>query len=144
MPRVFTCLFSVALTQACAPTRVTVAPVRPPAAASKPQPALVCTYTYGGESQRLSVPPTRDPYRVRAQNVEDRFEFKVVYLAAPAEVASVSVYTYSPGPDAPILIHEAKYGLPCTNHGRHGFTGLQLLYDPRGREFEYYCEWLER
>jgi hypothetical protein len=102
---------------------------------------LVCTYTYGGESKRLTVPPTQDPYGVRAESVQDRFDFKVVYVDAPADVAGVRIYTYHLGPDAPLLLHEAKYAASHENQGRYGFTGKQLVYDPRGREFEYYCEW---
>jgi hypothetical protein len=92
----------------------------------------------------LTVPPTHDAYRVRAKNVQDRFDFKVVYVDAPADVAGVRVYTFHLNSDAPVLIHEAKFAATSENHDRYGFTGKQLVYDPRGREFEYFCEWLAK
>ena len=65
-------------------------------------------------------------------------------IDAPADVAGVRVYTYHLASDAPVLIHEAKFAAASANHDRYGFTGKQLLYDPRGREFEYFCEWMTK
>jgi hypothetical protein len=113
-----------------------------PAAPEKPGAKLVCTYTYAGQPQQLSVPPTRDPYGVKATNVYDRFEFKVVYVDAPADIAGVRAYVYQLASDGPVLIHEGKYALTQQNHGRYGFTGQHFVYDPRGRELSYHCEWL--
>ena len=129
-------------TLSCAPSQVVATPpARPPTESAPTNAALVCTYTYGGESTRMPVPPTDEPYGVRPKNVQERFDFKVVYVDAPADVAGVRVYTYHLASDAPVLLHEAKFARTSENHGRYGFTGKQLLYDPRGREFEYFCEW---
>lgn len=137
----FGLLASVVAPLSCAAKRAALAsPLSTPRA--EPQKGLRCSYTYGGEVKRVSVPPTHDAYSVRAHDVQGRFDFKVVYVDAPADVAGVRVYTYSPGPDAPVLIHQAKYAASYQNHGRYGFTGKHFVYDPRGREFEYFCEWL--
>lgn len=117
-------------------------PSSPSTPSAEPKKGLACSYTYGGEVKSVSVPPAHDVYSVRAHDVQGRFDFKVVYVDAPADVAGVRVYTYSPGPDAPVLIHQAKYAASYQNHDRYGFTGKQLIYDARGREFEYSCAWL--
>jgi hypothetical protein len=67
-----------------------------------------------------------------------------VYVDEPADVAGVRVYIYYAGTDAPVLLHEGKYELLRSVHGPYGFTGKQLMYDPGGRELEYFCEWSER
>lgn len=133
---------SVSFTLSCA-TKPAAAPpaAAPPAAASGAKPALVCTHTYAGQPQRLTVPPTRDPYSVKGTNVYDRFDFKVVYVDAPADVAGVRIYTYRLDDEGPVLIHEAKYPVAATNLGRYGFTGQHFVYDPNGRELSYHCGW---
>ncbi|HWA73441.1 MAG TPA: hypothetical protein VG937_13945 [Polyangiaceae bacterium] len=128
----------------CATSRTQPASARPSAPSALAPAQLWCTYTYGGEAKRLLVAPTRDPYRATAVKIERRFELKVVYVDAPADVAGVRIYSYYPGPDAPVLIHEAKYELLRPGHGPYGFTGQQLVYEPRGGELAYYCEWSER
>jgi len=138
-------LLASVTTLSCAPSQVVSVPPAQPATERAPtKTGLVCTYTYGGESRRLPVPPTHEPYTVRPKNVQDRFDFKVVYVDAPADVAGVRVYTYHLASEAPVLIHEAKFPAASANHDRYGFTGKQLLYDPRGREFEYFCEWMTK
>jgi hypothetical protein len=137
----FALLWSSAWLPACAsPRQMPVS--APPATASQEQ--LFCTYTYAGEAKRLLIAATRDPYRVAPLKVETRFELKVVYVDAPADVAGVRVYSYYPGPDGSVLIHEAKYELGRPGRATYGFTGKQLVYEPRGGELEYFCEWSDR
>jgi hypothetical protein len=128
----------------CASQRAQATPALPAAAHVATAQRLWCTYTYGGEAKRLLVAPTPDPYRVSAIKIESRFELKIVYVDAPADVAGLRIYTYHPGPDAPVLIHEAKYELLRPGHEPYGFTGQQLVYEPRGGELAYYCEWSDR
>jgi hypothetical protein len=138
----FALLSSSAWLAACASPRGL--PASAPAASGASQGQLFCTYTYGGEAKRVPIAATRDPYRVAPLKIETRFELKVVYVDAPADVAGVRVYTYYPGPDAPVLIHEAKYPLRGPGRAPYGFTGKQLVYEPRGGELEYFCEWSDR
>jgi hypothetical protein len=133
-------LCSPAWLSGCAGRRVARASAPPTSTPTR----LWCTYTYGGEAKRLLIAPTRDPYRVTAVKIETRFELKIVYVDAPSDVAGVRIYSYYPGPDAPVLIHEAKYQLRGPGRGPYGFTGQQLVYEPRGGELAYYCEWSDR
>jgi len=104
--------------------------------------SVVCHYSYGGDTARAVFAPTRDPYAVKAVNIAHRFALKAVYLSAPREIASVSIYVYDVDNDGRLL-HEAKYAPPYSRVSSapgYGFTGKQRVYSAQGRELEYACE----
>jgi hypothetical protein len=111
-------------------------------ASSGAQRPVACTLVYGGEQRAVNVPPTADPYGVPLTPVSDALAWKIVYVAAPEELAVVSVYTYALAERGPVLIHQAKYRPPYPRDGAQGFTGLQSVYEPRyGHELNYWCGW---
>jgi hypothetical protein len=111
-------------------------------AASHTQRPLACTYVYGGEEKTLEVPPTAEPYRAPLIDLGDRLGWKVVYVAAPQELAVVSIYTYSLSDQGPQLIHQVKYRPPFPAAGSKGFTGVHSVYEPRNSsELQYWCGW---
>jgi hypothetical protein len=111
-------------------------------AAPNAQRPLACTYVYGGEETSVAVPPTTDPYRVPIIDLGDRLGWKVVYVAGPRELATVSIYTYALSEEGPALIHQAKYRPPFPQPGAQGFTGVHAVYEPRnGSELRYWCGW---
>lgn len=106
------------------------------------EPKLQCTTIYGGTEVIHVITATQDPYRVVPINVEDRFEFKAVYVRQPLDVAAVNIYVYHPSERGPSLLHQSKYRPPyprASLHGRFGFTGLQAVYDADNRELKYWC-----
>lgn len=105
-------------------------------------PAVTCRAEYGGETQRVTAQPASSPYDVAAVPVGRRFSMRVVVQGEPAEMASVRVYTYSGHAPVPTLIHLAAYPWPVSSDParRHGFTGLQKVYEPGiGAELQYWC-----
>jgi hypothetical protein len=111
-------------------------------AATNNQRPLTCTYVYGGEEKAVSIPPTTDPYNVPLIDLGDRLGWKVVYVAAPEELAVVSIYTYSLSEQGPALIHQVKYRPPYPKEGGQGFTGVHAVYEPRNSsELQYWCGW---
>ena len=105
-------------------------------------PMLQCTTIYGGTEVLHLIKATEDPYRVAPVNVEDRFEFKAVYVRQPLDVAAVNLYVYHPSERGPSLLHQSKYRPPYPRanvQGRFGFTGLQAVYDGDNRQLEYWC-----
>ena len=103
---------------------------------------LQCTYVYGGEEKVVRIPPTADPYGVPLVKLGNRLAWKAVYVAAPDELAVVSVYTYSLSEQGPVLIHQAKYRPPFPQAGGKGFTGVHAIYEPRNSsELQYWCGW---
>ncbi len=103
---------------------------------------LQCTYVYGGEEKVVRIPPTTDPYSVPLVELGDRLAWKAVYVAAPEELAVVSLYTYFLSEQGPVLIHQVKYRPPFPKTGSKGFTGVQAIYEPRNSsELQYWCGW---
>ena len=106
---------------------------------------LACETTYGGETQTVVAHPATDPYAVRASHVDERFELKVVWVRSPADEARIAIYTYYTGDAGPVLVHVLKYRPPypvAEPHARHGFTGLQHVYEPRlAGELQFWCGW---
>jgi hypothetical protein len=103
---------------------------------------LQCTTIYGGTEVIHVIKATQDPYRTASINVEDRFEFKAVYVSQPLDVAAINLYVYHPSERGPALLHQSKYRPPyprASVQGRFGFTGLQAVYDEDSRQLEYWC-----
>ncbi len=103
---------------------------------------VVCRYTYGGETRELAALPVASPYAVPAIAVGSYFLFRVVFQNAPADLASIKVYTYADRDDGPVPLHQATYAYPpvAAADARHGFTGLHFVYEPvRDGELQYWC-----
>ena len=112
--------------------------------AASPPPA-VCTLQYGGQSWATVVRATSDPYRVQPLKIEDAFEFKAVYVAAPADVAVLDLYTYFVFDKGPVILEQVKYRppFPRNSSGSNGtFTGSHYVYGPNGEELRYACRWV--
>jgi hypothetical protein len=106
--------------------------------------AAECVLDYGGESRTVVVEPTSDPYRVQPLNIDDVFEFKAVYVTAPADVAVLDLYTYHVSERGPVIIEQTKYRPPFPKNGPGAagtFTGSHYVYGPNGAEFLYSCRW---
>lgn len=116
----------------------------PAAPAARPD-AILCSLTYAAETTTVVALPTTDPYAVTPTSVLGRFDFRVVWIEAPAAAAGVNIYTHQPTPAGPVLLHQAKFRPPYAVvpvDATHGFTGLQLVYSPdQGRELQYWCAW---
>lgn len=110
-----------------------------------PAGAVACHYTYGGETRTLLARPTASPYAVKGVEVGSYFRFRVVLQDAPADLASLKVYTYAERDEGPVLIHQASYPYPFPSPGAagapYGFSGLHFVYEPaRDGELQYWCE----
>ncbi|MBI4757043.1 MAG: hypothetical protein HY778_16825 [Betaproteobacteria bacterium] len=104
---------------------------------------LLCHTTYGGETHAIAVEPVASPYGVAGIPVGSYFLFRPVLQNSPADLASVKIYTYVARDEGPSLIHQVSFAWPPPRAagGRHGFTGLQRVYEPvRDSELEYWCE----
>lgn len=102
-----------------------------------------CHYTYGGETQRLSVPAVASPYGVEGIQIGSYFQLRVVFQDRPADIASIKIYTYAARDDQVVLIHQASYPYPPAGRrgAPYGFSGLHFLYEPRREgELQYWCE----
>ena len=90
------------------------------------------------------VPATTAPYRVLPHKVDDRFEFKAVYVTTPADVAVLDLYTYFVFDRGPVILEQTKYRppFPRNSPGPGGtFTGDHYVYGPAGQELRYSCRW---
>ena len=112
-----------------------------------PAGAVACHYTYGGETRTLLARPTASPYAVKGVEVGSYFRFRVVLQDAPADLASLKVYTYADFDEGPVLIHQASYPYPYPSPSPggagapYGFSGLHFVYEPaRDGELQYWCE----
>jgi hypothetical protein len=109
---------------------------------AEPQPATVeCHVQYADTLQTHLVEATSNPYAVPSVDVEGRFEFRAVYVTEPKDLAGLSIYVYQTGTANHALIHQLKLKPPydTSSKGRFGITGLNLLYDERAREVQYWC-----
>jgi hypothetical protein len=107
--------------------------------------AVACTLQYGGQSWTTVVRATSDPYRVSPLEIADAFEFKAVYVAAPADVAVLDLYTYFVFDKGPVILEQSKYRppFPKNSSGSNGtFTGSHYVYGPDGEELRYSCRWV--
>lgn len=101
---------------------------------------VVCDVDYGGTTRRVVAAPTADPLQVRPVEFESWFLFRVVFRAAPADLAGIKLYTYGRGPDGPQLIHQASHPYPPPAAADGSFTGVQAVYEPRlNAELQYRC-----
>jgi len=108
-----------------------------------PAAAVACHYTYGGETRTLLARPTAVPYAEKGVEVGSYFRFRVVFQEAPADLASLKVYTYADFDEGPVLIHQASYPYPLPGGAGapYGFSGLHFVYEPaRDGELQYWCE----
>jgi hypothetical protein len=107
--------------------------------------ALICIVTHADATTSVRTVPTHEPYAVPNVDINGRFELKVVWVKAPIDEARLAIYTYLPGDDGPVLVHQLKFHPPfpeASPDSPYGFTGLQTVYDPTyGRELEYWCRW---
>ena len=112
-----------------------------PTFANAAAPAVVCHYTYGGETHDVPVASSLSPYREPARQIGSFFKFRTVWVEAPAAEAGFHVYVYGDDPDGPILVQQLSFPPHNVNQSRYGFTGLQRVYEPRrDGELQYWCE----
>jgi hypothetical protein len=107
-------------------------------------PPLECVVDYGGQSHSLLVHATSDPYRVSPLELEDAFEFKAVYVAAPPAVAALNFYVYYLTERGPMIAEQTKYRPPFPRNApslNGNFTGSHHVYAPDGEELVYSCRW---
>jgi hypothetical protein len=110
-------------------------------AGAAPLPDVVCHVSYGGETQHLSVKPTRDPYAVAPVAVGSYFLFRVVFEHPARALPGIKIYTYADRDSDAMLIHVAHFPYPPVAGKRFGFTGEQVVYEPmRDGELHYWCE----
>lgn len=113
------------------------------AAASGPATAaeqLVCAVTYGGQTQTLQASPVASPYGVEPVAIGSYFLFRPVFERPARGAASLKLYTYADRDGGPVPLHVAEFAWPVRHQGRHGFTGVQRVYEPvRDGELEYWC-----
>lgn len=96
-----------------------------------------CHITYGGETRQITAAPTDFPHAVPTVQVGSYFLFRLVFEADTA----IKTYIYADRDEGPWPLHQAIYTYPPTAAGRHGFTGLNFVYEPlRDGELEYWCE----
>lgn len=104
--------------------------------------AARCHYRYGGETQTLAVTPSAMPYMEPTHTIGSYFRMRVVLEAEPVELAALKTYVYADHDSGPVLIHQGVWSWPVSEAAeqRHGFTGLQRVYEPvRDGELEYWC-----
>lgn len=100
-----------------------------------------CHTEYLGERRLISAGPTAEPYAVAPVAIDRDFLFRVALREWPADEAGVTVAVYFPGADGPVMIQQAHYPWPPARGGRHGFTGLQQVFEPTtDGELSYWCE----
>lgn len=112
------------------------------ARAAMHSPRVECHYTYGGEEKILAASPVASPYPVDALQVGSYFRLRVIFQQTPRDQASVKVYVYADREEGLVPLHQGTWPYPLASGraGRHGFTGLQRVYEPvRDGELEYWC-----
>lgn len=102
---------------------------------------VACHLTYGGQTQLVEARPSASPYNEAPVAMGSYFLFRIVYRQQPADLAGIKLYAYADRDSGPVIIHQASHPLPAVNHAKHGFTGLQYVYEPvRDGELQYWCE----
>ena len=112
--------------------------------------SVACHITYGGETRLIEARPTTTPYNVAPTPIGSYFLFRILFRQEPTELASIKLYTYADRDSGPVIIHQASYPYPVSHATRqgdlhqgadHGFSGLNLVYEPvRDGELQYWCE----
>lgn len=106
---------------------------------------LVCHVTYGGETQTMRADTAQSPYQVAPVPVGSYFLFRMVVERNAGRLSAVKLYTYADRDEAAVPIHVAEFPYPPQHGRRHGFTGIQRVYEPvRDGELEYWCEMRKR
>lgn len=104
---------------------------------------LACEVTYAGQTQRIAVTSTADPYRQEAVNIRDRFRFKAVHVQGGDVTPRIGIYVYLDVDPHPLLIQHVTVQPPYPPAGagaRADLVGEQRLYAGRlERELIYRC-----
>ncbi|MCX9154986.1 hypothetical protein OPU71_02475 [Niveibacterium sp. 24ML] len=107
--------------------------------------SLVCHVTYGGETQTMRADTAPSPYQISPVAVGSYFLFRMVVERNAGSLAAVKLYTYADRDETAVPIHVAEFPYPPVAGRRHGFTGIQRVYEPvRDGELEYWCEMRKR
>ncbi|GEM_PF-320522 len=104
---------------------------------------LFCHVSYGGDTRLLAAEAVDSPYTAPVQAIGSYFLFRMVLETRPADRATVKLYVFADREGGPAPIHQATHPYPpVVGHGsRHGFTGLNHVYEPlRDGELAYWCE----
>lgn len=102
---------------------------------------VACHLTYGGETQIVEATPGNAPYAGTPTAIGSFFLFRIVFVREPADLARINLYIHADLGEAPIPLQHASHPYPASNQERHGFTGLQRIYEPkRESELQYWCE----
>lgn len=115
------------------------------------QPELLCVLRMAGHTQQVRTHATQDPYAVTGVAVKDRFRFRALLLASPADgpaLASVTVTDVESEPDPTVLQHVSWTLSPAQRSAPLGqdaawtpsLSGWQRVYSPYlGRELTWGC-----
>ena len=102
---------------------------------------VACHLTYGGETRRIEATPSDSPYTGTPTAIGSFFLFRIVFMREPADLARINLYVHADLGEVPIPLQHASHPYPVRNQPRHGFTGLQRIYEPkRESELQYWCE----
>lgn len=103
--------------------------------------SVACHLTYGGETQVVEAAPDNAPYTGMPLAIGSFFQFRIVFVREPADLARINLYVHADLGEAPIPLQHASHPYPVRNQERYGFTGLQRIYEPkRESELQYWCE----
>jgi len=102
---------------------------------------VACHLTYGGETRVIEAAPSVSPYTGTPTAIGSFFLFRIVFMREPADLARINLYVQADLGEVPIPLQHASHPYPVRNQARHGFTGLQRIYEPkRESELQYWCE----
>lgn len=103
-------------------------------------PTLTCHVQYADTFHDFAIEPAANPYAVPLVPIEGRFEFRAIYVTQPADLAGLNVYVYQTSAGRHALVHQLKLEPPyLSGSHRYGVTGLNVVYDERARELQYWC-----
>ena len=109
---------------------------------------IFCEVTYAGQTQRIEVLPTTEPYRVKPQSVGDRFLFKALHARVHPQTERLSIYVYRQDSQNAVLIQHIDRlpPFPAPPVGGHvDLFGEQHLYSGElERELIYQCRIMGR
>lgn len=109
-------------------------------------PLLRCQIKQGGKTINLEATPTKDPYTVKAIEINGRFRFKAVVIGSAEQLDYIKLYTYYTPSRQPVLVHQATYLAPIfsTGNGTPSLTGINTVCSPAlEREMQYQCTLVE-
>ena len=121
--------------------RILVAAIAGLSLATSQAQTVACHLTYGGETRRIEATPSDSPYTGTPTAIGSFFLFRIVFMREPADLARINLYVHADLGEVPIPLQHASHPYPVRNQPRHGFTGLQRIYEPkRESELQYWCE----